>query len=141
VALVEDLKRAEGVRAFEATQETESQRWASRFGPLFQGVATDWNALRKAITSVRRLRDLFPEGKRPKQLADALLANRPPPLRDLRHALEQYHHALHAFEARFDPPGPLLDTQRLAEQPPDAVKQRLAVHRQRIGALPEWIQW
>ena len=35
-------------------------------------------------------------------------ASTPPPVRDLRQALEQYEQTLHHLEIRFDSPGPLL---------------------------------
>ena len=40
--------------AFEAAQATEADRWSKRFGPVFQGVNTDWEVLRKAIIWTRR---------------------------------------------------------------------------------------
>ena len=41
MTLVDDLKRADEVRAFEATQETGATRWSARFGSAFQGLTTD----------------------------------------------------------------------------------------------------
>src|SRR5262249_37065377 len=60
VALIGDLKRADDVRSSEAAQETEAADWSQRLGPAFQGLATDWNAPRKTLTWLRRLRDLSP---------------------------------------------------------------------------------
>src|SRR5205823_7988575 len=59
VTLVEDLKQAERMAALEASEERDAQKWAERFGPGFRGVATDWNALRRALGWVLRVRELF----------------------------------------------------------------------------------
>ena len=56
-AFVADLKQAEELLAFEAAQATEAERWTKQLGPAFQGVSTDWDGLRKAITWTRRLRE------------------------------------------------------------------------------------
>src|SRR5262249_7878564 len=62
VTLVEDLKQAERMAALEASEERDAQKWAERFGPGFRGVATDWNALRRALGWVLRVRELFAGG-------------------------------------------------------------------------------
>src|SRR5262249_28359107 len=116
--LVADLKQAEDVRAFEASQEAEARRWRERFGPAFQGVGTDWDALRRTLTWPGRVRECL-KGLSGKP-ADALVTA-PPPVRDLRQALEQYEHALHNLEVRFDAPGPLLGGTPLREHGPDEV--------------------
>src|SRR5439155_15308846 len=64
VTLVEDLKQAERMAALEASEERDAQKWAERFGPGFRGVATDWNALRKALGWVLRVRELFERSPR-----------------------------------------------------------------------------
>src|SRR5258708_4665306 len=57
--LAEDLKQAEDVRAFEASQQAQAQRWAERFGAAFQGVGTDWAALPQTLTWTRRDPDRY----------------------------------------------------------------------------------
>ena len=130
---VADLKQAEELLAFEASQATEAERWAKQIGPAFQGVGTDWENLRKAIVWARRVRECIPsppasllegegrskatpfsegDGRRVPGVNDALLkaaTTTPPSSRELRQALEQYQHALHSLELRYDAPGPQLD--------------------------------
>ena len=43
----------------ESIDASQSTKWADRFGPVFQGMATDWNALRKALTWTLRVRRAF----------------------------------------------------------------------------------
>jgi hypothetical protein len=137
-AFLIDLKQAEDVRAFEASQEAEARRWAARFGAGFQGVSTDWEALRKALTWTRRVSDcVTPLTGTP---GDALLQS-PPPVRDLRQALEQYEHALHNLEVRFEPPAPVLGGTPLREHGPDEVLDYLTRLRDRVGTLADWIDW
>jgi hypothetical protein len=137
-SLIADLKQAEEVRAFEASQQAEAQRWSARFGPAFQGVATNWEEMRRTLTWTRRVQECL------KTLAgkpgDALAAA-PPPVRDLRQALEQYEHALHNLEVRFEPPGPLLGGTPLRDHGPDAVLDHLARLRDRVGTLADWVEW
>jgi hypothetical protein len=141
-SLVADLHQAEEVLAWEASHETEGPRWQERLGPAFQGLASDFGALRKAVAWVRRAHDLF-QGAPPErfiQLACGPVGKLPSP-RDLRTALEQYTQALHGLEVRFDAPGPMVDGQRLADLPPEAVKQHLTLLRDRSGDLADWIDW
>ncbi len=56
-SLIADLKQAEEVRAFEASQQAEVQRWTARFGTAFQGVATDWDGMRRTLTWTRRVQE------------------------------------------------------------------------------------
>jgi very-short-patch-repair endonuclease len=169
VALVADLKQAEQLRSWEADQESEKQRWTARFGPGFQGVATDWNALRKSFSWTVRLRELFAPsvGAKPAkplttatgkaaraavpdaigvppakvvQLASAGTAG-VPSSRELRHAQEQVEHALHSLEIRFEAPAPQWEGKKLRELPLDALKQRLQTLRERGGDLADWIDW
>ena len=133
--LVADLKQADDVRAFEASQQAEAQRWADRFGPAFQGVNTDWDGLRKALTWTGRVRDCLKTLTGKPALAAA------PPVRDLRQALEQYEHALHHLEIRFESPGPTLGGTRLREHGPDEVLDHLTKLRDRVGALADWVDW
>jgi very-short-patch-repair endonuclease len=171
VTLVNDLHEAEKLRQQEALGETENAQWAARFGPGFQGLTTDWNALRKSLTWTIRVREHFataaPDWQaRPAQPAGeskpmanqipAGAAGIPPPAfvalatlttpgaagtKDLRHAQEQVDHALHSFEIRFDPPGPLVDGKRLGQLSLDGLKKRLAELRERAGELSDWIDW
>jgi hypothetical protein len=136
--LLADLKQAEEVRAFEASQEAEAKRWTSRFGPAFQGVTTDWDALRKAIGWARRVRECCTALTG--NPGDALTRT-PPPVRELRQSLEQYEQALHHLEVRFDPPGPVLSGTPLREHGPDEVLAHLGKLRDRVGALADWIDW
>ena len=57
--LVGDLRQAEEMHAWATAQETEHTRWSERFGPSYQGLATDWDALRLALDWTKRLRGLF----------------------------------------------------------------------------------
>ncbi len=137
-----DLKQAEELLAFEAAQATEAERWTKLLGPAFQGVATDWDSLRKAITWTRRVRDCV--GAMQGGVGDALLkaaAGAPPSARELRQALEQYQHALHSFELRYDPPGPQLDGKALRDHPPEPVLDLLTKARERVGELADWVDW
>jgi hypothetical protein len=136
-ALVLDLKKAEEVRAFEASQQSEAQRWATRFGPAFQGVGTDWDALRKTLTWTRRVRECLSFGAQFIEQA----AGTPPAARELRQALEQYEQALHHLEIRFDAPGPVLAGKPLREHGPDEVLDHLQKLRDRVGALSDWVDW
>jgi very-short-patch-repair endonuclease len=169
VALVADLKQAEQLRTWEADQESEKQHWTARFGPGFQGVATDWNALRKTFNWTVRLRELFapsagqkpakpaaaPTGKAARAAVPEAIGVPPPKLvqlasagataapssRELRHAQEQFEHALHSFEHRFEAPAPQWEGKPLRELPLEALKQRLQTLRERGGELADWIDW
>jgi Protein of unknown function (DUF4011)/REase_MTES_1575/AAA domain len=149
VTLVADLKQAEEVRAFEATHEDEAVRWSQRIGTGFQGLATNWEALRKCFAWIRKIRELFKETSSspsaagvPEQIVHLAAAGTAAPMaRDLRHAQEQYEQALHGLENRFASPGLLLDGKRLSENPPEMAKQRLAHLRERVADLVDWIDW
>ncbi len=141
-AFVADLKQAEELLAFEAAQATEAERWTKQLGPAFQGVGTDWDALRKAITWTRRVRDCV--GSMQGGVSAALIqaaTGTPPASRELRQALEQYQHALHSLELRYDAPGPQLDGKPLREQPPETVLELLTKWRDRVGELADWVDW
>ena len=140
VTLVADLHQAEDVRAFEASHEAEGKKWQTRLGKGFQGLTTDWSALAKALNWAKRAQGFF-QGAPPErfiQLACAGPGNAPS-FRDLQTAAEQYEQALHSLEIRFDSPGPLFQSKRLGEHPPEVVKQRLAILRDRVGDLADWI--
>lgn len=151
VTLVEDLKRAEEIRSLEGSQESEATRWSKRLGPAFQGLGTDWQALRKSLTWLRKLRDLVRNSTPGATNGGAsnggtaftqrLARGELPSAYDLRHALEQYQQALHGFENRFESPGPRFEGKRLGEHAPDQVKQRLTTLRDRIAELAGWIDW
>src|SRR5439155_12865476 len=124
------------------------------------GMQTDWTVLRKALTWTLRVREHFaaaspdwqPRGTETRPLAQAGSAGMPPPAfvqmatggsppagaRELRNALEQFEHALHAFEHRFEPPAPLADGQRLGTLSLDNLKNRLTELRDRAGELSDW---
>jgi hypothetical protein len=154
-AFVADLKQAEELLAFEASQATEAERWTKQLGPAFQGVSTDWDSLRKAITWTRRVRDCVTSssplptggegpGVRGHPVSDALLkaaTGTPPSSRELRQALEQYQHALHSLELRYDAPGPELGGKPLRDQPPETVLDWLTKARDRVGELADWVDW
>ncbi len=100
-AFVADLKQAEELLAFEAAQATEAERWTKLLGPAFQGVSTDWDALRKAITWTRRLRECVHSMQGGISAVHIQTSTATPPAsRELRQALEQYQHALHSLELR-----------------------------------------
>jgi Protein of unknown function (DUF4011) len=141
-AFMADLKQAEELLAFEAAQATEAERWTKQLGPGFQGVSTDWDALRKAITWTRRLRECVQStpGGVSAALIQAATAT-PPASRELRQALEQYQHALHSLELRYDAPGPQLDGKPLRERPPEAVFELMTTWRDRVGELADWVDW
>jgi hypothetical protein len=152
-AFVADLKQAEELLAFEASQATEAERWTKLIGPAFQGVGTDWETLRKAITWTRRVRECVPspptplpggEGRNLPVVNDALLkaaTTTPPSSRELRQTLEQYQHALHSLELRYDAPGPQLDGKALREHAPETVLDLLTKGRDRVGELSDWVDW
>jgi very-short-patch-repair endonuclease len=154
VTLVEDLKQAEGMAALEASEEQDSRRWAERFGPGFHGVATDWNALRKALSWVVRVRELFAAASQPGNPGSSqalppaefvrLASAGPVPggiARDVRQAQEQLEQALHGLEVRFEPPAPQFQGKRLAELPLETLRERLAALKGRVGELADWIDW
>src|SRR5258708_25972610 len=89
--LAEDLKQAEDVRAFEASQQAEAHRWAERFGAAFQGVGTDWDALRKTLTWTRRVRECLNElGSKPGETFVQAATGTRPAVRALGQGLEPY---------------------------------------------------
>jgi very-short-patch-repair endonuclease len=150
VTLVEDLKQAERMAALEASEERDAQKWAERFGPAFRGVATDWNALRKALSWVVRVRELFANQQADAGRSPALpspefiqLAGAGPiaggAAREVRQAQEQLEQALHGLEVRFEPPAPLFQGKKLIELPLDTLRQRLAALKDRVGELADWI--
>jgi hypothetical protein len=148
-ALLADLREAERERALEAEQETEAGRWQERFGPGFRGLATDWAALKKALSWTQRLRALFAErpgeagaGPLPEPVVRIAAGQAPAPSsRELRAAREQLDHALHSLEIRFEPPGPSWGGRRPAELPPEALQQWLQTLRERVGGLADWSDW
>lgn len=146
--LVHDLHQAEELLKFEATQEAQAARWSARLGAGFQGINTNWDLLRKSLAWTRRLRDCFSStsAAQPPTIPDSLLAfvtgsAALPSVRDLKQAHEQYVQALHGFEIRFDPPGPLLDGKRYLEHTPETVLQQLTRLRDRAGELSDWIDF
>jgi hypothetical protein len=140
VSLAEDLHQAEEVRSWETSHVTEGPRWQAQLGPGFQGFATDWEAMRRALTWAKRTRDFF-QGPPPEAFSGLACgeAGTRPSSQELRSALEQYEQTLHGFEHRFDATGLVFDGRRLAEHPPEMVKQRLAALRDRLGELGDWI--
>jgi len=142
VTLAADLRQAEAVRFWEATHATEGPRWQARFGAGFQGVTTDWELLKRKLAWTKHAHEFF-QGVPPDrfcQLACAEAGMRPSS-QELRNALEQYEQALHGLEIRFEAPGAVFDGKRLAEHPPEIVKQRLATMRDRVGELLDWVDW
>jgi hypothetical protein len=142
--LLADLREAEKQRAWEAAQATEEARWRERLGPGFQGVATDWAALRRALTWTQRLRGLFAE--RGAALPEPVIRvatgqAAPPSSRELRAAREQLDHALHSLEIRFEAPGPTWAGKRISELTPEGQQQWLQTLRDRVGALADWSDW
>ncbi len=158
-AFVADVKQAEELLAWEAAQATETERWTKQLGPAFQGVSTDWDALRKALVWTRRVRETLAvlqdrpsppaplpagEGRMLAPAGDALrkaATETPPSSRELRAHLEQYQHALHSLETRYDPPGPRYDGKPLREHGSEAVLALLATWRDRVGELADWVDW
>jgi hypothetical protein len=141
-AFIADLKQAEELLAFEAAQATEAERWSTQLGPAFQGVGTDWDALRRAITWTRRLRECVATMQG--GITDSLLQaakGTPPASRELRQALEQYQRELHSLELRYDAPGPQLDGKPLRDQAPERVLELLTKWRERVGELADWVDW
>ncbi len=145
---VAELRQSEELLAFEVSQATEAERWSKQFGPAFQGVGTDWDSLRKAIIWARSLRErlgaMQGDLKLPAVSSEALLAaagGTPPSSRELRQALEQYEHALHSLELRYDAPGPQLNGKALREHSPETVLDLLTKWRDRVGELADWVDW
>jgi hypothetical protein len=142
--LLADLREAEKQRAWERAQATEEARWQERLGPGFQGIATDWNALRRALTWTQRLRGLFAErgtGLPAQVIRVAGGEAAPPSSRELRAAREQLEHALHSLEIRFEAPGPSWEGKRLGELTPEGQQAWLQTLRERVGALADWSDW
>ena len=104
-------------------------------------MATDWNALTRSLNWAKKAQGFF-QGPPPQRFVQLVCAGpgKAPSFRDLRTATDQYEQALHSLEIRFDSPGPLFQNKRLGEHPPEVVKQRLAVLRDRAGELAEWIE-
>src|SRR5262249_623320 len=117
------------------------------------GVGTDWENLRKALVWTRRVRECIPsppaplpegEGRKLPIVNDALLkaaTTTPPSSRELRQALEQYQHAWHSLELRYDAPSPQLDGKALRAHPPETVLDFLTKSRDRVGELSDWVDW
>jgi hypothetical protein len=163
VTLVKELQDAEKIQQAEKSEASDDQKWAARFGPLFQGQKSDWAALRKNLTWVLRVREHFaaaspdwqPKGTEVKPMAAAGNTGMPPATfvtmatgaappastRELRNALEQFDHALHGFEHRFEPPAPQSGGKRLGTLSLDALKKRLIELRDRAGELADWGDW
>ncbi|MCI0455510.1 MAG: DUF3320 domain-containing protein [Gemmataceae bacterium] len=170
VTLLEDLKSVERLRALEASEEAEARKWSERLGPGFKGVATDWNALRKALAWTVRVRELFAapsdqppkardvgtEGKAGVPAALTGSAGVPPTefvalagtgpvsggsCRELRQAQEQLEQALRGLEHRFEPPAPLYQGKKLAELPLEVLRTRQAELKERVGQLADWVDW
>src|SRR5262249_23682111 len=68
-------------------------------------------------------------------------ATPPASTRELRNALEQFEHALHSFEHRFEPPAPLAAGKKLVSLSLDDLKKRLGELRDRAGELSDWGDW
>jgi hypothetical protein len=167
VTLVSDLREAELLQKQENLEESENQKWATRFGPAFHGLQTDWSGLRKALTWTLRVREHFAaaapdwqprpvEGKQTTPAVPAGSSGTPPAAfialatgsaagtastKDLRTNLEQFEHALHHFEIRFEAPGPLVRGKRLGTLALEECKKRLAELRDRAGELSDWVDW
>jgi hypothetical protein len=173
--LAGDLKQAEELLTWEASQATEAERWSQQLGPAFQGVSTQWDALRRSIHWARSIREcigamqfspLPAGGEGPgvrgplvsplpaggdgpgvrglPPAGDPLLkaaSGSPPSSREMRIALEQYEHALHSFEVRYDAPGPQLDGKALKLHSPKDILALLAKWRDRVGELADWVDW
>lgn len=142
LALIAELKQAEELLAFEATQATEAERWMAALGTAFQGVGTDWESVRRAITWTKRVRDCV--GSMQGGLTEAVVkaaTETPPSSRELRQALEQYQQALHSLELRYDAPGPQLDGKPLRDHTPEIVLDMLTKARDRVGELADWVDW
>jgi hypothetical protein len=142
-ALVADLRLAEALRVDEAKRQTEGPRWQARLGPGFQGVATDWDAMRKALSWARRLREFFPGAAPPESFIRLVTSPsvKVPAAQSLRQALEQFENGLHSVENRFEPPGPSWQGKLVGEQPPEALPPYLTTLRDRISALGDWIDY
>jgi len=145
--LVAEVKQAEELLTWEASQATEAERWTKQLGPAFQGVGTDWDSLRKALTWTLRLRESIGtmSGTDKVPIANDAIRQaataRPPSSREMRGTLEQFEHALHSLEVRYDSPGPQLDAKPLREQAPKVVLELLSKWRERVGELADWVDW
>jgi hypothetical protein len=150
--LMADLRQAEELRALEETQEQDNRTWSARLGPGFQGMATDWQALRKGLAWTTRLRELFADRDRGSlgnaaAMTDAFVrvaaagASAAPSSRDLRQAKEQLDQAVHSLENRFESPAPQWQGRRLCELSADQLKTRIESLRQRVGELADWVDW
>ena len=138
-AFVADLKQAEEMQAWEASQATEAESWSKQLGPAFQGVGTDWDVLRKCIHWARSVRECLGRmhggaDKTPPVSQESLLqaaTGTPPSSRELRHALTPYEQELHHLEVRFDAPGPTLDARRARHSPEKGARSVDQVARSR----------
>ena len=54
-----DFREAESLREQEALDGKDRTKWTAKFGLAFQGMTTDWPALRKALTWTIRVREHF----------------------------------------------------------------------------------
>lgn len=57
--LLDDLREADLLRAWLASEQAHHAERSQRFGPAFQGEFTDWDQLRRSLTWVRQVRELF----------------------------------------------------------------------------------
>jgi DNA polymerase III delta prime subunit len=136
VTFLQDLREAERQRAAETIASTAAARWQARFGPGFRGLATDWEALKKSLSWVQKLRGLFP-GPLPEPILRIATGAAPaPPSRELRTARDQAQQAIHSLEIRFEP-----DERRGVSPPVEDQQQWLGLLRQRITGLADWSDW
>ena len=144
-ALVADLRQAEEIRCFEATQATEEQGWRDRFGPEYQGQQTNWNALRQSLAWAKRLREHWSLQHPASSLTPTIIAQlqdqKLPGMKEFRAAQELYEKDFHLFEHRFDSPGPILDGKPLREHPVEKINVHLQQLRDRVGELADWVDW
>jgi len=148
-ALVDDLRQAEELLKFEATQETEAAAWHERFGELFDAIDTDWDKLKKSIAFARKLRALWHElgrGEQPPQPAARFVGmvtgkKKTPPFDELRHVHEQLLQAVHALEHRFEAPGPKFRGKPWRECDAETVHFHALTLRDRVGELTDWLDW
>jgi very-short-patch-repair endonuclease len=146
--LVDDLRQAEELLKFEASQETEAAAWYERFGDLFDGVESDWDKLRKSIAFARKLRSLWQElgrGEEPPEPTPQFVAivtrKKAPSFQELRQAHDQFQQAVHALEHRFDAPGPKFRSKPWRECDAETVHFHALKLRDRAGELADWLDW
>jgi len=136
--LISDLKKSEGLQAFEDDVTWQSDELRKIFGGLYNGLMTDWKTLLNAIDWTQRLLRTLPEGV-PDALKNTVShgGSRLPVDPKIKERLEQFYSKLDNINSKFEVPI-WLNPQSVD---PAIVENRVTVLRSRIDALQTWVDY